>query len=257
MTTRAPRLQAGVLPLALGLLGAQVGLCARYAPFAEGAPFAEAPCMGRSGPEVVASSGPGSLDPAGPSSPGPATPGPATPGPATPVRASGDSMRRQDLERVRALIGEGELVQAVLEAEALPEDLDGRVARVESRYWAGDLSGAMAAVRAALPSHPQDPQLLLLASELSTQLLLPEDGLRHARALQEASSALEGPLQTFYAQRAEALAEQAQEALAWQEWVQGAERRARVLALGASGLIAGAAAVLALRSGSKSPAPVR
>lgn len=252
MTARAPRLQAGVLPLALGLLGAQVGLCARSAPFAEGSPFAEAPSMGRSGPEVLASSGPGSLDPAGPSSIGPSSPGPATP-----VRAAGDSMRRQDLERVRALIGEGELVQAVLEAEALPEDLDGRVARVESRYWAGDLSGAMAAVRAALPSHPQDPQLLLLASELSTQLLLPEDGLRHARALQEASSALEGPLQTFYAQRAEALAEQAQEALAWQEWVQGAERRARVLALGAAGVLAGAAALLALRSAPAGPAPSR
>ena len=68
-------------------------------------------------------------------------------------------------------------------AETLPSDLNGAIARVEARYWAGDLAGALATARPALEIWPQEPQLLLLGSELALQLLLPAEALRWSELL--------------------------------------------------------------------------
>ncbi len=162
-------------------------------------------------------------------------------------RANLSGAAQDGLARVRGLIASGDLVLAVIEADGLPDGRDGRVARVESRFWAGDLSGAMSAAREALNDHPRDPQLLLLASELATQLLLPEEGLRHAEALQSEAGNLTGELEAFYAGRAHALRQEAEQGLEWQVWVQGAERRTRGLAVAAVGLILVATAALGLR----------
>ena len=76
----------------------------------------------------------------------------------------------QGLTQVRALAREARTVEAVRLAETLPSDLNGAIARVEARYWAGDLAGALATARPALEIWPQEPQLLLLGSELALQL---------------------------------------------------------------------------------------
>ncbi|MBL6720102.1 MAG: hypothetical protein ISQ08_01690 [Planctomycetes bacterium] len=229
MTRLSLRGAGATLPLALALLGAQAGL---------GGPLSGVPPESQSATPWA----------------WPALAGAALAVPGEPLELTGAAGAQEGLAGVRALIGEGALVRAVVAAEALPEDLDGLTARVESRYWAGDLAGAMAAARSALESHPRDPQLLLLASELSTQLLLPVEGLRLAELLQEEAKQLSGELGSFYSGRSRALRAEAEQALAWQEWVQGAESRTRALALGVVVLVMGATAVLALKGSSRGPA---
>lgn len=123
----------------------------------------------------------------------------------------------QGLTQVRALAGEARTVEAVRLAETLPADLNGAIARVEARYWAGDLAGALATARPALDIWPQEPQLLLLGSELALQLLLPAEALRWSELLVGLDgSQLDPEVVAFYRDRGTGLAEEARTSAAWE-----------------------------------------
>ena len=159
----------------------------------------------------------------------------------------------QGLTQVRALAREARTVEAVRLAETLPSDLSGAIARVEARYWAGDLAGALATARISLETWPQDPQLLLLGSELALQLLLPAEALSWSERLVGLDgSSLEPEVVAFYRDRGTSLAEEARTGAAWERRHEGVTLGTRVVAV--LGLLACVAATVLLAreaSGSK------
>ena len=155
--------------------------------------------------------------------------------------SSQDSL--QGLTQVRALAREARTVAAVRLADTLPADLNGAIARVEARYWAGDLAGALASARPALETWPQDPQLLLLSSELALQLLLPAEALRWSELLVGLDgSKLDPEVAAFYRDRGMNLVEEARASAAWERRHEGVTLATRLVAV--LGLLVCVAAII-------------
>ena len=156
----------------------------------------------------------------------------------------------QVLGQVRALAREGRTVEAVRLAETLPDEVHGAIAKVEARYWAGDLAGALALARPSLEAWPMEPQLLLLGSELALQLLRPEEALRWAdRLIALDASSLDPAAHAFYRERGAVLAAEARTSAAWERRHQGVTRTTRVGAVVGLLLCIGATVLLARDSG--------
>lgn len=119
-----------------------------------------------------------------------------------------------DAQRVyEQLIQDGRFVQAVRAAEDCGPGLAQFRARVESRYYCGDLTGAFGASLEALKAHPNDPLLLHLGSDLALQLLQVEQGTLWSARLNEVAltdPALSPEQREFYLAQASTHRQEAQ-----------------------------------------------
>lgn len=77
----------------------------------------------------------------------------------------------------------GHYVHAVAAAAAISDPLARHRAQVESRFFCGDLTGALLAARQGLAAYPEDLQLLSNGSDLAIQLLQFEDDSKWSQRL--------------------------------------------------------------------------
>jgi len=128
-----------------------------------------------------------------------------------------------------------DFVAAVAAAENLAKPLDRSRAQVESRFWAGDLTGAYATALIALESHPEDPRLLHRGAELAVQLLQTDQGADWAQrlaAVAQTDATLTPEQGEFYQRQAELNLREATRLKS----IQASEQNALAWARGTAGL---------------------